>query len=126
MQTAARLLRNSSRRHSRNAGVILDFVAGKFGFSQEMLTAGWEVFSQTFVQTPMIGYGDLAILRELPFELYLVTSGFRRLQESKIRALKIGHVFRGIEIDAIESLVSLSRRRASCLSTLNGTFGSSL
>ena len=82
----------------------LDFVAEKFGFSQEMLTAGWEVFSQTFVQTPMIGYGDLAILRELPFELYLVTSGFRRLQESKIRALEIGHVFRGIEIDAIDEV----------------------
>jgi FMN phosphatase YigB (HAD superfamily) len=82
----------------------LDFVAGKFGFSQEMLTAGWEVFSQTFVQTPMIGYGDLAILRELPFELYLVTSGFRRLQESKISALKIGHVFRGIEIDALDAV----------------------
>jgi HAD superfamily hydrolase (TIGR01549 family) len=82
----------------------LDFVAGKFGFSQEMLVAGWEVFSQTFVQTPMIGYGDLAILRELPFELYLVTSGFRRLQESKIRALEIGHVFRGIEIDALDEV----------------------
>jgi FMN phosphatase YigB (HAD superfamily) len=82
----------------------LDFVAGKFGFSQEMLTAGWEVFSQTCVQSPMIGYGDLAILRELPFELYLVTSGFRRLQESKIRALEIGHVFKGIEIDAIDEV----------------------
>lgn len=82
----------------------LDFVAERFGFSKEMLAAGWEVFSQTTVQTPMIGYGDLAILRELPFELYLVTSGFRRLQQSKIRALEIEHVFRGIEIDAIDEV----------------------
>jgi FMN phosphatase YigB (HAD superfamily) len=80
----------------------LDFVAEKFGFSPEMLTAGWKVFSQTLVETPMTGYGDLDILRELPFDLYLVTSGFRRLQESKVKALEIRPLFRGIEIDAID------------------------
>ena len=80
----------------------LDFVASKFGFSEEMLAAGWKVFSQTAVETPMRGYGDLAVLRELPFDLYLVTSGFRVLQESKIKALQIADLFRGIEIDAID------------------------
>jgi FMN phosphatase YigB (HAD superfamily) len=80
----------------------LDFVAQKFDFSQEMLAAGWGVFSQTVVETPMRGYGDLAVLRELPFELYLVTSGFRGLQESKVKALQIADLFRGIEIDAID------------------------
>ncbi len=80
----------------------LDFVASKFGFSQEMLAAGWKVFSQTVVETPMKGYGDLAVLRELPFDLYLVTSGFRGLQESKVRALKIEDLFKGIVIDAID------------------------
>ena len=80
----------------------LDFVASKFGFSQEMLAAGWKVFSQTVVERPMKGYGDLAILRELPFDLYLVTSGFRALQESKVKALQVAELFRGIEIDAID------------------------
>ena len=80
----------------------LDFVAKKFGFSQEMLTAGWKVFSETFVQTPMNGYDDIAFLRELPMELYLVTSGFRRLQESKIKALSFEHLFAGIHVDAID------------------------
>jgi FMN phosphatase YigB (HAD superfamily) len=80
----------------------LDFVAQKFGFSQEMLAAGWGVFSQTVVETPMRGYGDLAILRELPFDLYLVTSGFRALQESKVKALQVADLFRRIEIDAID------------------------
>jgi hypothetical protein len=32
----------------------------------------------------------------------LVTSGFRRLQESKLKALEIGDLFAGIEIDAID------------------------
>ena len=80
----------------------LDFVALKFGFSQEMLAAGWNAFSQTVIETPMKGYGDLAVLQELPFELYLVTSGFRGLQESKVKALQIADLFRGIEIDAID------------------------
>jgi hypothetical protein len=34
----------------------LDFVASKFGFSDEMLEAGWNVFSETAVETPMKGY----------------------------------------------------------------------
>ena len=80
----------------------LDFVALKFGFSQEMLAAGWNAFSQTVIETPMKGYGDLAVLQELPFQLYLVTSGFRGLQESKVKALQIADLFRGIEIDAID------------------------
>lgn len=80
----------------------LDFVAFKFGFSQEMLAAGWKVFSQTVVETPMKGYGDLAVLRDLAFDLYLVTSGFRGLQESKVRALQVADLFRGVEIDAID------------------------
>jgi FMN phosphatase YigB (HAD superfamily) len=80
----------------------LDFVASKFGFSQEMLAAGWKVFSETVVETPMKGYGDLAVLRELPFDLYLVTAGFRALQESKVRALQVADLFRGVVIDAID------------------------
>ena len=82
----------------------LDFVARRFGLSEEMLAAGWKIFSQTVVETPMKGYGDLAVLRELPFDLYLVTSGFRGLQESKVTALELSSIcFRGIQrIDAID------------------------
>ena len=80
----------------------LDFVADKYGFSRDMLAAGWEVFSGIAVETPMKGYDDLDILRELPVELYLVTSGFRRLQESKIKALDFEHLFTGVHVDAID------------------------
>jgi FMN phosphatase YigB (HAD superfamily) len=80
----------------------LDFVADKYGFSKDMLAAGWEVFAYTIVETPMKGYGDIAVLRELPVELFLVTSGFRGLQESKIKALRFEHLFAGIYVDAID------------------------
>ena len=79
-----------------------DFIADKYGFSPAMRAAGFKVLSRTEVRQPMHGYGDLAALAELPVNLFLVTSGFRRLQESKVKALGIAHLFTGIHIDAID------------------------
>jgi FMN phosphatase YigB (HAD superfamily) len=78
-----------------------DFIADKYGFSPSMRAAGFAAFSQTEVRQPMHGYGDLAVLKEIRAELFLVTSGFRRLQESKIMALGIAPLFTEIHIDAI-------------------------
>ena len=79
-----------------------DFVADKYRFSPAMRAAGFRALSQTEVRQPMHGYGDLAVLAELPVKLFLVTSGFRRLQESKVNALGIGHLFTGVHVDAID------------------------
>jgi FMN phosphatase YigB (HAD superfamily) len=80
----------------------LDAVARKYGFSAEMLAAGCAENSRTEVKVPMRGYPDLGILRELPAMLFLVTSGFRRLQESKVRALAVESLFERVYIDAID------------------------
>jgi putative hydrolase of the HAD superfamily len=80
----------------------LDFVARKHGFSDSMLAAGWKALCKVEVTAPMRGYGDLQVLKELNLMRFLVTSGFRRLQESKIRALGIGGWFQGVYIDAID------------------------
>ena len=64
--------------------------------------AGWQVFRQTEVTGPMFGYGDLAVLKDLPVQRFLVTSGFRRLQESKVRALGFADWFAAIYIDALD------------------------
>jgi len=80
----------------------LDWVAATYGFSEAMLSAGWSVLATTEVTHPMVGYGDLASLSELPVQRFLVTSGFRRLQESKIRALNLGPLFTAIHVDAID------------------------
>jgi len=79
-----------------------DFVAEKYRFAPAMRAAGWAVMAQLEVTTPMSGYGDLAVLKELPGLKFVVTSGFRRLQESKIRALGIAPLFTAICIDAID------------------------
>lgn len=80
----------------------LDWVAARYGFSEAMLAAGWRVFTKLEVTRAMHGYGDLAILAQLPAQRFLVTSGFRRLQESKIRALQLAPLFTALHVDAID------------------------
>ncbi len=80
----------------------LDWVAERHGFSDAMLQAGFEAFRSLEVAGPLHGYGDLAALRTLPARKFLVTTGFRRLQESKIRALGVTDCFAAIHVDAID------------------------
>lgn len=80
----------------------LDRVAQQHGFSEAMRMAGWEEFKQLEVAQPMHGYADLPVLPTLPVRRFLVTSGFRRLQESKVRALGCASWFENIYIDAID------------------------
>jgi len=79
-----------------------DFIADKYHFSPAMRSAGFAAFSQIEVCQPMHGYGDLGVLAKIPAKLFLVTSGFRCLQESKISALGIAHLFAEVHIDAID------------------------
>jgi putative hydrolase of the HAD superfamily len=79
-----------------------DRVAKEHGFSEEMRDAGWRAFARTEVREPMQGYGDLHVLPHLGDRRFLVTSGFRRLQESKVRALGIAHLFDEVVIDALD------------------------
>jgi FMN phosphatase YigB (HAD superfamily) len=79
----------------------LDVVADKYGFSDEMLAAGWEVGRQITVTAPMSGYPDLEVLKDLAVHLFLVTSGFRALQESKVAALGLQN-FTAVYVDAID------------------------
>lgn len=80
----------------------LDWVAREHGFSEEMCAAAWKAFVGVEVNHPMCGYDDLHILAELPVQRFLVTSGFRRLQESKVRALGFERLFTAVHIDAID------------------------
>jgi FMN phosphatase YigB (HAD superfamily) len=79
-----------------------DKVAKEHGFSDEMHDAGWKAFAELEVRVPMCGYGDLDILPDLGVRRFLVTSGFRRLQESKVRALGVAGQFDEVIIDALD------------------------
>jgi putative hydrolase of the HAD superfamily len=80
----------------------LDWVAKKHGFTEDMLSAGWAMSVGLEVATPMRGYADLSTMPELQVLRFLVTSGFRRLQESKIKALGFERLFTAIYVDAID------------------------
>lgn len=83
-------------------GHPLDWVAERYGFSPEMLAAAWELSSKLEVTTPMRAYPDLEAVVKLPVMRFLVTSGFRRLQQSKVEALQLHALFTETHIDAID------------------------
>jgi putative hydrolase of the HAD superfamily len=83
-------------------GKSFDVVSEEHGFSDEMREAGWRAFCGLEVQGPMHGYDDLDLLPQLGGRRFLVTTGFRRLQESKVRALGIAPLFEAVVVDAIE------------------------
>jgi len=78
-----------------------DVVAERFQFSADMYRAGLQGFETTEVASPMHGYPDLHVLRDLRIRRFLVTSGFPRLQQSKITALGIRSCFDAIYVDSI-------------------------
>ncbi|MBD9391418.1 HAD family hydrolase [Acidovorax sp. ACV01] len=79
-----------------------DLVAERYRFTPAMRAAGWQQFSQMQVRAPLQGYPDIGLLPRIPLRRYLVTSGFRRLQDSKIDALGIRPWFEQVLIDAID------------------------
>jgi len=88
----------------------LDWVAERHGFSAAMRDAAWRVFAEMEVTQPMDGYGDLDAIAELTVLRFLVTSGFRRLQESKIRALNLAPLFTEMQVDAIDEAGRLGKQ----------------
>ena len=88
-----------------------DFVAATHRFTPRMRAAGWKAFRQIEVQGAMRGYRDLALLPSLGDRRFLVTSGFRRLQESKVRALGIESCFDAVVVDAIDEPARKGKER---------------
>ena len=80
----------------------MDVIEARHGFSSEMKLAARAAYRQLRVTAPMSGYPDLPLLAQFRTAKFLVTTGFRRLQESKIKALGIAGEFDAVHIDAID------------------------
>lgn len=83
----------------------LDIVAREFSFTPEMRAAAWRVGEVLEVTAPMHGYADLGVLATISAARFLVTSGFTRLQNSKIDALGIRKLFTAVYVDALDAAV---------------------
>lgn len=68
----------------------------------EALCRAWEAAAEQLEVTEQLElYPDVAVLWSLPLRLFLVTTGYRRFQESKIRVLGLTSRFEAIYVDAL-------------------------
>jgi putative hydrolase of the HAD superfamily len=78
-----------------------DRVAALHGFTPPMRAAGDAAFAAIEVRGRWQGYGDLHLIDRLPRPRHLVTTGYARLQRSKIAAAGLADRFDGIHIDEV-------------------------
>jgi putative hydrolase of the HAD superfamily len=79
------------RRHYR-------LVAEKFGFGDALTDEGENLLKDMAYQLPMQPFEDYPPLKELPQDKFLVTTGFTKLQWSKVEQLGIKEDFKEIHI----------------------------
>ena len=82
-------------------------VAKEHGLSDEMTAAGAQAFRRLTVPetSGYQGCPDLGELQSVPADKFLVTSGFRNFQNSKIDSLGIRNQFKRIDIDDAEDFL---------------------
>lgn len=73
-------------------------VAHNFSFSKKLLEECMKIHVNLTFDDRMYTYDDYAEVRKLPQKKYLVTSGFSKLQHSKVKQLKIADDFEEIHI----------------------------
>lgn len=73
-------------------------VAHDFSFSQKLLATCIDIHTNLTFDDPMFAFDDYNEIRKLPQKKYLVTSGFTKLQNSKIKQLGIEADFEKITI----------------------------
>ncbi|WP_257450456.1 HAD family hydrolase [Archangium lipolyticum] len=80
----------------------LDEIARLHGLSAEVQIRVGGVFAGFRLDCELMPYPDIQVIRQIPGLRFLVTTGFRRLQESKIERLGIAHYFDRIIVDALD------------------------
>jgi putative hydrolase of the HAD superfamily len=73
-------------------------VIPKFSFSPKLAHECNEMLRNLTYDKPMNPFEDYRIIKKLPIKKYLVTSGYTKLQESKVDQLKIRQDFEAIYI----------------------------
>ncbi|ATB37343.1 putative hydrolase of the HAD superfamily [Cystobacter fuscus] len=80
----------------------LDEIARRHGLSTEVQARVGGLFTGFRLSCELIPYPDIQVIGQIPGWRFLVTTGFRRLQESKIECLGIAHYFDRIIVDALD------------------------
>ena len=80
----------------------LDDTAKMFALPKDILLRMREAYAQMECPDGITTYGDESFIKDLPVKKILVTTGYQRFQESKIRKLGIEDLFDEIIVDAID------------------------
>ena len=79
-------------------------IGKEFSFSEKLLNDCFRLFENLTHESPIATFPDYPIVRDLPFRKYLVTTGFPKLQNSKIDQLGIRPDFEKIyTVDPFQS-----------------------
>jgi putative hydrolase of the HAD superfamily len=73
-------------------------VAKEYRFSDALTTSGIDLLKNLEYTGPIRPFEDYALVSKTPQQKFLVTTGFKKLQESKIRGMKIQNDFTEIRI----------------------------
>ena len=84
-------------------------VAEKFHFSNELTQAGLSLLQNLTYNKPMQPFADYAQIRAIPLDKFLVTTGFIKLQMSKVKMLGIESDFK--ELHIVDPATSLKTKQ---------------
>ncbi|GGH06589.1 HAD family hydrolase [Mucilaginibacter phyllosphaerae] len=73
-------------------------VADEFGFSGELKEQGMQLLRNCVYDKPMQTYETYDALRQIPIDKFLVTTGFTKLQMSKVKMLNIAGDFKQVYV----------------------------
>lgn len=73
-------------------------VAKEFNFGSELLKEGLELLGNLSWEEPMLPFNDYKTIKQWPCQKFLVTTGFTKLQSSKVEQLGIADDFDDIYI----------------------------
>ena len=73
-------------------------VAKEFNFSKELMDKGTELLKNITYNGTIKPFDDYKLIRDLKIDKYLVTTGFKKMQQSKVEAMQLQTDFREIHI----------------------------
>ncbi|QJD95017.1 HAD family hydrolase [Mucilaginibacter robiniae] len=74
-------------------------LADQYGFNEELREQGMELLRKTTYGYPIVPFTDYSFIKQVHLDKYLVTMGFEKMQQSKIRMLDL-------HTDFIETIVN--------------------
>lgn len=87
-----------------------DVVAKKYQFPQQLITEFENALNKTHFELDIQPFADFELIKNIEHDKILVTTGFKKFQESKINSLGIESIFSRIYIDDILSPERTSKK----------------